>query len=425
MPEYNSPEEYIAEVQKHIRWKRAKVIATRELAEHINDQYDVFIDNGLDKQQAMKRAILEMGSADVVGAELDGVHRPKTNWLLLGLTGSLLVIGLLVSSMLLSADAAIPKIFSIAFGLCAAIFLYFIDYTILIRFPRLLYGVLSSITLLTLIWELRNGFDVLGYSYTFYLLLYYPIVLIGILFYIKNSGNNIGIFVYMIYAAFPLVLALLDKAFTIFIVLLICECFILTYGLKLKWVKWNKANIIGTVCILFSLALLVFFMNDFYGLMSKNTTSFYQMNLFSVLRHAEFVGKSSMAADEIIPSYLYDHPTTLLLYYYGILSVVLLLMVFGILFYLLYKATKKQDTEPGKLLANIVLLIFVLKIVGTILSDIGVIPNFFMCFPFVVTGGVYIIYDLSLIGIILSINRNESIAKDWIKLKNKRRIENE
>ena len=53
-------------------------------------------------------------------------------------------------------------------------------------------------------------------------------------------------------------------------------------------------------------------------------------------------------------------------------------------------------------------------------SDIGVLPNFFMCVPFVVTGGMFIIYDMALVGIILSVNRNESIAKDWIKLKSKR-----
>lgn len=81
---------------------------------------------------------------------------------------------------------------------------------------------------------------------------------------------------------------------------------------------------------------------------------------------------------------------------------------------------KKQDTEVGKLLTNTVLLIYILRIVFTALSDIGVLPNFFMCVPFVVTGGMFIIYDMALVGIILSVNRNESIAKDWIKLKSKR-----
>lgn len=89
-------------------------------------------------------------------------------------------------------------------------------------------------------------------------------------------------------------------------------------------------------------------------------------------------------------------------------------------FAILYRTSKKQDTEVGKLLTNTVLLIYILRIVFTALSDIGVLPNFFMCVPFVVTGGMFIIYDMALVGIILSVNRNESIAKDWIKLKSKR-----
>ena len=127
-----------------------------------------------------------------------------------------------------------------------------------------------------------------------------------------------------------------------------------------------------------------------------------------------------MPVDVKVMSYFYDHPITLLLYEYGKFSLVFLLFVFGILFAILYRTSKKQDTEVGKLLTNTVLLIYILRIVFTALSDIGGLPNFFMCVPFVVTGGMFIIYDMALVGIILSVNRNESIAKDWIKLKSKR-----
>ena len=203
MQEYNSPEEYIKDVQRYIRWSRAKVVATRELSDHINDQYDALRENGLNQKEAMRKAIEEMGDADVVGTELDIVHRPKVNWLLLLIAGVLLLSGILISAMLTSISLTVPKIIGIVLGVCVAAFLYFIDYTVLIRFPRALYGLLS------------------------------------------------------------------------------------------------------------------------------------------------------------------------------------LAAIFG-------------------------------------LSDIGVLPNFFMCVPFVVTGGMFIIYDMALVGIILSVNRNESIAKDWIKLKSKR-----
>lgn len=171
MQEYNSPEEYIKDVQRYIRWSRAKVVATRELSDHINDQYDALRENGLNQKEAMRKAIEEMGDADVVGTELDIVHRPKVNWLLLLIAGVLLLSGILISAMLTSISLTVPKIIGIVLGVCVAAFLYFIDYTVLIRFPRALYGLLSLAAIFGLLYELWNGFAPLGYGFLFYLLL--------------------------------------------------------------------------------------------------------------------------------------------------------------------------------------------------------------------------------------------------------------
>ena len=47
MNQYHSVEEYINEVQKHIRWKRARNIATLDLKQHIQDQFDVYTSKGV------------------------------------------------------------------------------------------------------------------------------------------------------------------------------------------------------------------------------------------------------------------------------------------------------------------------------------------------------------------------------------------
>lgn len=135
MQEYNSPEEYIKDVQRYIRWSRAKVVATRELSDHINDQYDALRENGLNQKEAMRKAIEEMGDADVVGTELDIVHRPKVNWLLLLIAGVLLLSGILISAMLTSISLTVPKIIGIVLGVCVAAFLYFIDKTSIKQIP--------------------------------------------------------------------------------------------------------------------------------------------------------------------------------------------------------------------------------------------------------------------------------------------------
>ena len=338
MQEYNSPEEYIKDVQRYIRWSRAKVVATRELSDHINDQYDALRENGLNQKEAMRKAIEEMGDADVVGTELDIVHRPKVNWLLLLIAGVLLLSGILISAMLTSISLTV------------------------IRFPRALYGQLALAASFGLLYELWNGFAPLGYGFLFYLLLCYPIVLVGILFYEKNSESETKIIHYWLYAIFPLTLALINQAFPVFVLLLACELFIFCCGLKLKWLKWNRVNIFGVACMLIFLIIGVYLLSRFYHLfrLQENTGYLQQLDFFSVFREAELIGKSGMPVDVKVMSYFYDHPITLLLYEYGKFSLVFLLFVFGILFAILYRTSKKQDTEVGKLLTNTVLVIYLL-----------------------------------------------------------------
>lgn len=429
MLEYKTPDEYIADVQKHIRWKRAKIVATAEVSDHIDDQYDAFVANGFDESTAMKKAIQEMGSAETVGRELDGVHRPKIDWILLALTTILLAIGILVSFLLLTPAAVFSKACAIGCGVVVVIVMYFTDYTLLIRYPKLIYGILTALTLFVSVWELRNGFYVTGYSYAYYLLLFYPVSLVGILFQLRYRKSNIPIVQYTLYVCLPLVLSMLNKSFTAFVLLLVTAIFMLIYSVKLHWFKWDKLNIIGSSSIIVLLSVVVVFSNQLYNIIPDGfymrQDLFSQLNLFSALSNSVPIGKSTVLADGAMVDYLFDHPISLLLYNCGILPVTILVCVFGILFYLLYRTMKKQNADIGKLLATMILLIFGVKIICTFVYEMGLLPYFNTGFPFVTTGGVFIIYDMTLIGIILSISRNESIAKEWVKLKEKRRIKDE
>ena len=44
----HSIEAYIQEVQNNIRWKRARKIATQDLEQHIQDQFDAYVNQGMD-----------------------------------------------------------------------------------------------------------------------------------------------------------------------------------------------------------------------------------------------------------------------------------------------------------------------------------------------------------------------------------------
>lgn len=94
----HSIEAYIQEVQNNIRWKRARKIATQDLEQHIQDQFDAYVNQGMDSDPALEEAIKSMGDPQKIGKELDCAYRPKINILLIELTTAFLVLGVIIDS---------------------------------------------------------------------------------------------------------------------------------------------------------------------------------------------------------------------------------------------------------------------------------------------------------------------------------------
>ncbi|MHB8126137.1 MAG: permease prefix domain 1-containing protein [Desulfitobacteriaceae bacterium] len=84
--------EYLEAVRQQIRWKKVQSPVLEEIKNHITDQKDAFINDGLNEELATDKAIAEMGDPIVVGEQLDRAHRPR----LIGMgIGVLLVLGIL------------------------------------------------------------------------------------------------------------------------------------------------------------------------------------------------------------------------------------------------------------------------------------------------------------------------------------------
>ena len=73
-------EEYIKILTDQIRCKMARPEVARELEDHIEDQTRAFMSEGLDRIEAEKAAVKEMGNPVETGVELDKIHRPKMPW---------------------------------------------------------------------------------------------------------------------------------------------------------------------------------------------------------------------------------------------------------------------------------------------------------------------------------------------------------
>ncbi|MCO1603092.1 permease prefix domain 1-containing protein [Desulfosporosinus nitroreducens] len=92
--------EYLETVRQQIRWKKAQLPVLEEINNHIIDQKNAFISEGLSEEEAADRAIAEMGDPVVVGEQLDRAHRPRPDWPLLVMTAAILLLGLAIQVLI-------------------------------------------------------------------------------------------------------------------------------------------------------------------------------------------------------------------------------------------------------------------------------------------------------------------------------------
>lgn len=73
-------EEYLEIVSGQIRSKRARIMAVKEIEDHIKDQAGAYEEEGMKQETAMEEAVRQMGDPVTTGVELDRIHRPKMDW---------------------------------------------------------------------------------------------------------------------------------------------------------------------------------------------------------------------------------------------------------------------------------------------------------------------------------------------------------
>ena len=95
-------QDYLDAVGTQIRWHRARRPLLRELEDHITDQARDLEAAGGTRDEALERAVAEMGDPVEVGRALDRLHRPKTSWGLLICALAVMAAGLAAAFWIIS-----------------------------------------------------------------------------------------------------------------------------------------------------------------------------------------------------------------------------------------------------------------------------------------------------------------------------------
>lgn len=420
MSQYNTVSDFLIAVQNEIKWKKAKTIATQEIADHITDQCDTLREHGMSEAEALEKTLSDLGNPQEIGMQLNSLHRPKTNWLLIGFTLVLLCAGAAVS-VFVSNSEPLPLLLSIIAGLVAMTVLYWVDYTMLIFYPKTLYFILLLITIGALIYDMRNGLRLLAYSYCFYPLLLFPMLQICIAFQLKTNHNDFGLLLLVVFFIPPLFIAFLISSVPAIIYLFISDAFLIGYAIKNRWFIMKRISIIGILACVAIMVIelsLINIWSDMWHNFFNNQGSYLSESARELIRNAPLLGQSHSSAD--LFSGIQEYILLRLILRYGNIVLGIAVIMYGLILYLMYRIAARQTAYIGMLLSYVVLICFATQFLLAVIGNLGLINGqYIMPLPFIASGGIYTVFNLVLIGVMLSVCRYEDIAKDWIKLKDK------
>ena len=133
---------FLDTVCSQIKYKPARAKVAEELKNHIEEAKEEFVQEGWKLEEAEAKAVSQMGDAEAIGKKLNKIHRPKLDWKLLLLVIILIGFGLVVAILQQSADSSNRIQHTAIYMLIGIVFcmgMYFFDYRKMQKYANLLY----------------------------------------------------------------------------------------------------------------------------------------------------------------------------------------------------------------------------------------------------------------------------------------------
>ncbi len=439
--------EYLDTVCEQIRFQKAHDSIKKELQDHITDQADALMQEGIEQQKAFELAVKEMGDPVLVGTELDRVHRPNMRW-------SFIVFVILFSivnfSIRFFIEQNIPASYNANFinlgtvlrlvtGIVVTLAVCHVDFTILANNAQKIYVIYLAIMLVLHLYLTLFGITFNGarnYIHLAFLYLkaptmiyFFPVVLVGLLY--DCRGKSYQAILLCGASFFPIAFLSMGKGnnAAIFIVA-VASVILILVSIVRGWFAVKKSYgllllLLPSILLLLCIVRFSPYVQDklemFYnavqdplhytvkGVLQNNvkTASLFGMGELIAIPSGKIVQLPMILAQDFFTSYV--------LYYGGWISFALIFMLYFIFIGRGFVLTYRQKSQLGSMTAFAVLILFSLLT----LWNVAVNSGFFIEFnpleiPFFCYSGKASLIFFMLLGILLSVFRTGNYAKNEI-----------
>ena len=420
-------ETYLNIAGEQIRWKRARPALLEELRTHLLDQRDSCLAEGMSEEEAQAEAVRQMGDAVSVGLGLDRVHRPKPQWGLLLLTVAVAVAGVVFRLVLTAGDewptASVgvwETVLALVLGIGVLFIGYFLDYTFLGYHGKRIY--LAALVLGVAMVALET----VGFYDMSYLAAFYPLVYAGWLYSWRGRGWK-G-FLCSIFGMIPLLVVRCvsgDSGLMFDLLVLLVTGVLLL--MLLSWKDWygigRKAGIgilntgilfvggWGCVRVLSSDYMSNRLLYGFRPELDPTGYGYTGVNIHQALESARWMGEGLWAGaypyEMMLPGGQEDFLLTTMIHKLGWGPFLALILAFFLLtICLLIKCLRQKNT-----LAKLTVLAVVMPLAFRTLVALGMnfgVVILFAHFP-LFSGNMALVMDMYLIGMVLSVFRQEKL----------------
>ena len=252
--------EYLEIVSAQIRCKRAVPYLKEELENHIQDQKEAYIAEGMNSFEAEMAAVKEMGDPVETGVQLDQIHRPKPEWRLI--IGAVLMSFIGICIQLLITKGYAPnedflwyagvlsrQLIGTALGVVIMLVAYFLDYSLLIKWSLPCWIVLQ----IAIVYLCFRGVAINGRSYQAMHLAYFGVpFFVGIVYKFKGQKGK-GLIKSFICLGISIFTILMIPDLASAVATMMCGLLIISIAVYKRWYQVDQKKVLlgiwGTVTL--------------------------------------------------------------------------------------------------------------------------------------------------------------------------------
>lgn len=451
--------EFLNSVCEQIKYKPIRNTIAEELKDHIEDKKEELIEMGQNEEEAEKDAVEQMGDAEIIGKELNKVHRPRLDWKLLIILVVLLIFGFVISYIItenqhtemmqymkegvseyITTNYMIKYVCFVGLDFAIGVIIYFCDYERIKNKPLILYIIATVVIILAFLFGISvNGIKFLrigNYSIrsnTIAIPLYI-LAFIGFLenineenkltklFKEKNIKINANVLKLVVLSLISLLMLSLIPSSSSVIVLAITYLILATKKVvsesenkrKQLLMLWGIPIIVGTVVVLFEVLVNPYVLDKFISVYNpeeyKEKEGWRALNRKEIIESAQKFGEAGNMSDAI---YLFDgfgnNEIISILAHFGWIPTVTLIIAVLVFSIKLVINSFKIKEKYGSLIILGIGCMFILQSIFNVLMNFNLLFDASFNLPFVTYGCCELVVNMMCLALIFAVYRKKDV----------------